>query len=144
MAMQRAQTSRLMLVVDDDPTRIESVAIAVRATAPDAEVLVFDTTTHDAVPALVAVDKAAHAPGTTVLIIRANPASWTTAAVLAALRPPHHRGRVDAIVIAEGPPERLPVLITDFPGLRLFPPHSGTPTAIATVLTANTADGGRS
>jgi hypothetical protein len=127
MVTQPEQVNRLMLVVGEDPARIESVALAVRATSPDADVLVFDTTTHGAVPALMAVSNAGSEPGTTVMIIRASPASWTTAAILAALRPPHHRSHVDAILIAEGPPERLPVLITDFHGLRLLPPHSGTP-----------------
>jgi hypothetical protein len=41
-------------------------------------------------------------------------------------------------VIAEGPQERLPVLITDFHGLRLLPPHNDTVTTIVTILMANT------
>jgi CheY-like chemotaxis protein len=131
---------RLLLVIDDDPTRIESIAHAVRTAAPDAEVRVFDTTTHDALPALLAVTDAVREPGTTVVLIRADPAGWTTATVLAALRRADQHGQVDAVVIAEGPPERLPVLITDFHGLRLLPPHRDTPAAIAAVLMANTAD----
>jgi hypothetical protein len=127
-------TNRLLLVVDEDPTRIESVAIAVRATAPDATVLVFDTMTHDGLPVLAAVNDAAGEPGTTVVLIRTSPAGWTTAAVLAALRSPHHHGQVDAIVVAEGPPERLPVLITDFHGLRVLPPHGDTPKTIAELV----------
>jgi hypothetical protein len=131
---------RLLLVIDEDPTRIESIAHAVRTTAPDAEVRVFDTTTHDALPALLAVNDAVREPGTTVVLIRADPVGWTTAAVLAALRRADQHGQVDAVVVAEGPPERLPVLITDFDGLRLLPPHSDTPATIVAILTANTAD----
>jgi hypothetical protein len=126
--------NQLLLVVDEDPTRIESVAIAVRATAPDATVLVFDTLTHDGLPVLAAVNDVASEPGTTVVLIRTSPASWTTASVLAALRPPHHHGQVDAVVIAEGPPERLPVLITDFHGLRVLPPRGDTPKTIAELV----------
>jgi hypothetical protein len=133
-----ATQNRLLLVIDADPTRIESVARAAHTTAPDATVLVFDTTTHDAQPALLAVNDAAREPGTTVVLIRADPASWTTAAILAALRRADRHGHVDAIVIAEGPQERLPVLITDFHGLRLLPPRDDTVTTIVAILAANT------
>jgi hypothetical protein len=128
--------NRLLLVIDADPTRIESVARAVRTTAPDATVLVFDTTTHDALPALLAINDAT--PGTTAVLIRADPAGWTTAVILTALRRTDRPGHVDANVIAEGPQERLPVLITDFHGLRLLPPHNDTVATIVTILMANT------
>jgi hypothetical protein len=133
-----ATQNRLLLVIDADPTRIDSVARAARTTAPDAEVLVFDTTTHDALPALLAINDAACEPGTTVVLIRADPAGWTTAAIFAALRRADRHTQVDAIVIAEGPQERLPVLITDFHGLRLLPPRDDTVTTIVAILAANT------
>jgi hypothetical protein len=62
-----------MLVVDEDPTRIESVALAVHATAPDAKILVFDATANDTVTAAIAaVTDATRDPGATVVIIRAT------------------------------------------------------------------------
>jgi hypothetical protein len=132
-----------VLVIDEDPTRVELVALAARASTPDGDVVVLDAMTHDAASAIVAVKQAAHAPGRTVVIVRAGPASWTAAAVLATLRPPLHHGQVDAVVIAEGPRETLPVLITDFPGLRLLPPHSDTQAVIGELLTANDANGSK-
>jgi hypothetical protein len=131
-----------MLVIDEDPTRIESVALAVHATAPDAKILVFDATANDTVTAAIAaVTDATRDPGATVVIIRADPASWTTVTVLAALRPPHHTGPVDALVVTEGPLERLPVLVTDFPGLRLLPPDSQVASTVAALVTAGDAGG---
>jgi hypothetical protein len=61
--------------------------------------------------------------------------------VLAALRPPHHTGPVDALVVTEGPLERLPVLVTDFPGLRLLPPDSHVASTVAALVTAGDAGG---
>ncbi|HEX3811984.1 MAG TPA: hypothetical protein VHX59_04005 [Mycobacteriales bacterium] len=135
--------SRLVVVIDEDPNRVESIALALRA-VPEMMVLVHDTAESDAVPTLLAVNAAAGnsvtgAAGRTVVIIKASPAGWTAAAVLASLRPPHHHGAVDAIVITEGPLERLPVLITDFPGLRLLAPHGRTSAEIAGLLLADDA-----
>lgn len=139
MVTRSDMANRLTLVIDEDPAQIESIAIAARATAPDTTVLVLDATTSDGVEAILAVNDACREPGGAVVIIRANPVSWTTMAVLAALRPPHHHGEVDAIVITEGPLERLPVLVTDFPGLRLFPPDSDAPATVAALIMANNA-----
>jgi hypothetical protein len=138
------RTSGLVLVIDEDPNRIESIALALRSASPDVDVLVHDGAEKDAVPALLAINAAASnsvtaGAGRTVVIIRASPAGWTTAAILATLRPPHYRGAVDAIVITEGPPELLPVLITDFPGLRLLSPHDNTSAEIADLLIADQA-----
>jgi hypothetical protein len=130
------RSGRLALVINEDPDRIESIARAVRSIAPEVEVIVHDTAEKDEVTALLAISHAAGA-GRTVVIIRASPASWTTAAILAILRPPHYHGAVDAMVIAEGPPELLPVFITDFPGLRLLSPHSHTSAKIADLLVAD-------
>ena len=133
------RTNGLVLVIDEDPNRIASIALALRARTPEVEVIVHDTAEQDAVPALLAINNAASSAGAgrTMVIIRASPAGWATAAILATLRPPHYRGAVDAIVITEGPPELLPVLITDFPGLRLLSPHSNTSAEIADLLTAH-------
>ena len=137
------QTRRLVLVIDEDANRIESIARALRAT-PDTAVLVHEMAENDAVATLLAINAAADGSGTggagpTVVIIQASPMGWTAAAVLASLRPPHHHGVVDAVVITEGPLERLPVLITDFPGLRLLSPHGRTPAEIADLLIADGA-----
>jgi hypothetical protein len=135
--------SRLVLVIDEDPNRIESITLAMRA-IPRTAVVVHETAENDTVPALLAINAAAGKSGTgsarpTVVIIQASPTGWAAAAALASLRPPHHHGVVDAIVITEGPLERLPVLITDFPGLRLLSPHGRTSAEIADLLLADDA-----
>jgi len=49
----------------------------------------------------------------------------SAASVLAAHHPPRLGRPVDALLIAEGPLEKLPVLITDFTGLRLLNAAAG-------------------
>ena len=54
--------------------------------------------------------------------------------VLAAHRPPCLDRPVDAFLVAEGPLEKFPVLITDFPGLRLLPPDAEVAAVVADLV----------
>ena len=54
--------------------------------------------------------------------------------MLAAHRPPCPDRPADAFLVAEGPLEKFPVLITDFPGLRLLPPNAEVAVVVAGLI----------
>ena len=54
--------------------------------------------------------------------------------MLAAHRPPCLDRPADAFLVAEGPLEKLPVLITDCPGLRLLPPDAEVAAVVAGLI----------
>lgn len=112
---------RLVLVLDPDPDRLHAAARAVRTAG--ARVRVLDSV---AGPAEQAGDDA----DPDVILVRADPGSWTAAAALAAHHP--RLGRpVDAFLVSEGPLERFSTLITDFPGLRLLLPGAEVGSLVA-------------
>jgi len=106
----------LVLVLDGDPDRLDATASAVLAAVPGARVRVLDAT------AGTAGEGDEPPPDAVLVLVRAEPAGWATASVLAAHHPPRLGRPVDALLVAEGPLERFSVLITDFPGLRLLRP----------------------
>ncbi|HEY0453116.1 hypothetical protein [Actinophytocola sp.] len=114
------ETNRLMLVIEEDPTRIELMAIALRA-AGDLVVTVVDAQEGRTVLSLLReLFEGGRVPD--VAMVRASPVGWTTAALLTTLRSPRYLGRVDVVLVVEGKLEMLPVVISDFPGVRLLSP----------------------
>jgi hypothetical protein len=128
---------RLVLVLDQEPGRLEATARAVRKLVPDARILVLD------VPALLFPAAAAEADAEPpdVILVRADPSGWSAASVLAAYRPARLGRPVDGLLVAEGPLEKYSVLITDFPGLRLIPPDAEMAAMIAGLLCAGLRKG---
>ena len=111
-----AAVRRLVLVLDPDPDRLHAAARAVRTAG--ARVRVLDSVAGDAANP---VEQHGDDADPDVILVRADPGSWTAAAALAAYHP--RLGRpVDAFLVSEGPLERFSTLITDFPGLRLLLP----------------------
>jgi hypothetical protein len=121
-----------VLVLDQEPVRLDATARAVRKLVPDARILVLD------VPALLFPATAAEADAEPpdVILVRADPSGWSAASVLAAYRPARLGRPVDGLLVAEGPLEKYSVLITDFPGLRLIPPDTEMAAMIAGLLRA--------
>jgi CheY-like chemotaxis protein len=114
------RTNRLLLVIEEDPTRIESMAVALRG-AGDLVVTVVDA--QDGRTVLSLLQKLfddGRVPD--VAMVRSSPVGWTTAALLALLRSTRYLARVDVVLVVEGKREMLPVIISDFPGVRLVPP----------------------
>jgi hypothetical protein len=127
---QAVAARRLVLVIHTEPARLGEMSAEVSRLAPDAVVL--DVTDRTAPMATAGGD----GKQPDVILVGADPDGWAAASVLAACRPERLGRPVDALLIAEGPLERFPVLVTDFPGLRLLPPDAEVPTAIARLLRA--------
>jgi hypothetical protein len=109
----------LVLVLDPDPDRVHAAARAVRTAGGRVRV-------HDATDTIESGGDA----DPDVILVRAEPGSWSAAAALAAHHP--RQGRpVDAFLVTEGPLERFSTLITDFPGLRLLPPGAAVGSLLA-------------
>jgi hypothetical protein len=123
-----ASARRLVLVLDRDLARLDATASAILAVVPGARILVLDATAR-AVP--TGTLEAGTDPPPDVVLVRAEPEGWATAAVLAAHHPPRLGRPVDALLVAEGPLEKFPVLITDFPGLRILPPGAEVAAMVA-------------
>ena len=126
-----ASARRLVLVLDQEPARLDSTARAIRKLVPGARVLVLDAATRAAPTAARGADGD---PPPDVILIRAYPGGWAAASALAAHRPPCLDRPVDAFLVAEGPLEKFPVLITDFPGLRLLPPNAEVAVVVAGLI----------
>lgn len=127
-----AAVRRLVLVLDPDPDRLHAAARAVRTAG--ARVRVLDSVAGDAAsPVEHPCDDVEHLcddADPDVILVRADPGSWTAAAALAAHHP--RLGRpVDAFLVSEGPLERFSTLITDFPGLRLLLPGAEVGSLVA-------------
>jgi hypothetical protein len=132
-----AAVRRLVLVLDPDPDRLHAAARAVRTAG--ARVRVLDSVAGDSVAGDAASpvehprDDAEHPcddADPDVILVRADPGSWTAAAAFAAHHP--RLGRpVDAFLVSEGPLERFSTLITDFPGLRLLLPGAEVGSLVA-------------
>ena len=120
-----AAVRRLVLVLDPDPDRLHAAARAVRTAG--ARVRVLDSVAGDAASP---VEHLCDDADPDVILVRADPGSWTAAAALAAHHP--RLGRpVDAFLVSEGPLERFSTLITDFPGLRLLLPGAEVGSLVA-------------
>jgi hypothetical protein len=120
-----------VLVLDQEPARLDSTARAIRKLVPGARVLVLDAATRAAPTAARGADGD---PPPDVILVRAYPGGWAAASVLAAHRPPCPDRPADAFLVAEGPLEKFPVLITDFPGLRLLPPNAEVAVVVAGLI----------
>jgi hypothetical protein len=117
-----------VLILDPDPDRLLAAARAVRTAG--ARVRVLD-------PARGHLAGADGSPADDadpdVILVRAEPGSWSAAAALAAHHP--RLGRpVDAFLVSEGPLERFSTLITDFPGLRLLLPGAAVGSLVAALV----------
>jgi len=124
-----AEMNRLMLVIAEDPTRIESMAIALRA-AGELVVTVVDAQEGRTVLSLLR-ELFEGGRGPDVAMVRSSPVGWTTAALLATLRSPRYLDHVDVVLVVEGKLEMLPVVISDFPGVRLLSPDGDISAALA-------------
>jgi len=62
--------------------------------------------------------------------------------VLAAHRSPRLDRPADAFLVTEGPLEKFPVLITDFPGLRLLPPDAAVVAVTAGLIRGDRGEAG--
>jgi hypothetical protein len=127
---------RLVLVLDQDQARLDSTASAVLAAAPWARILVLDAVSRSVPMVTQPTDTD---PPPDVILVRAEPGSWAAASVLAAHHPPRLGRPVDALLVAEGPLEKFPVLITDFPGLRLLSPGTEVAAVVAGLVQGNAA-----
>jgi CheY-like chemotaxis protein len=119
------EPSRPTLVIEQDLTRIESMAVALRAAGR--EVAVVDA--QDGRAALARLQEllaGRHAPD--VAMVRLSPTGWTTAALLATLR--STQDQLDVVLVVEGTRDMLPVTISDFTGIRLVAPDR----AISTIV----------
>ena len=134
-----ASARRLVLVLDQEPARLDSTARAIRKLVPGARVLVLDAATRAAPTAARGADGD---PPPDVILIRAYPGGWAAASALAAHRPPCLDRPVDAFLVAEGPLEKFPVLITDFPGLRLLPPDAEVAAVVAGLIRGDCGEAG--
>ncbi|TQC43086.1 hypothetical protein EEB14_45110 [Rhodococcus sp. WS4] len=131
----------LALVIDEDRGRLESMKRTFSAGAPENKVYLVDASEGRAL--ITSIDEILllyRGPGMVVVFIRADPASWTTAAVLVGMRHQTSFERVDVVVMAAGTPDTLPVQITDFPGLRMVPPGSHSRGMVAKLLEARLND----
>jgi hypothetical protein len=131
-----ASARRLVLVLDQEPGRLDATARAVPAVVPGARILVLDAASR-------AVSMGTHEAGANpppdVVLVRAEPGGWAMASVLAAHHPSRLGRPVDAFLVAEGPLEKFSVLITDFPGLRLLPPNAEVAAVVAGLVQSNVA-----
>jgi len=127
---------RLVLVLDQDQARLDATASAVLAAAPGTRILVLDAASR---PVPIVTQPTDADPPPDVILVRAEPGSWAAASVLAAHHPPRLGRPVDAFLVAEGPLEKFPVLITDFPGLRLLSPGTEVAAVVAGLVQGNAA-----
>jgi hypothetical protein len=123
---------RLVLVIDEEAHRLQAMSAAVSRLVPGARILVLDVTAR--LVLRTEADGDGQAPD--VILVWADPDGWAAASVLSAFRPERLLRPVEALLVAEGPLERHPVLVTDFPGLRLVPPDADVATVIARLLRA--------
>ncbi|MFJ3778928.1 hypothetical protein ACIPX0_45400 [Streptomyces sp. NPDC090075] len=126
---------RFSLVVDEDVARLDMMKTAVEAHAFDTEVLLVDPPEGRA--AITFAQNAFARPRPrrhTILLLRADPVSWTIAAVFEAVRACGDWDRVDLVVAAEGRPETLPVLIADLPALRVVSPRTHPCAVVAALI----------
>ncbi|MDT2003931.1 hypothetical protein FXW78_02225 [Rhodococcus opacus] len=141
MTDHRNFSSHVALVIDDDRDRLESMKRMISAGAPENKVFLVDASEGRAL--ITSIDEILslyRGPGLVVVFLRADPAGWTTAAVLAGMRHQTRFERVDVVVMAAGTPDTLPVQITDFPGLRMVPPGSHSCGVVAGFLEARMND----
>lgn len=132
---------RFSLVVDEDAARLGVMRRAVEAHAFDTEVFLVDLPEgRSAVSFVQSVFVRPRSRRHTMVLVRADAESWTTAALLTVVR--HGRGydRVDVAITAEGRLDTLPVLITDFPELRLVPPRTHPCAVVAGLIEARLED----
>lgn len=126
---------RFALVIDEDATRLAVMKSAIEHIAFDTEVFLVDLPEGRA--AISFVQNVLAHPGPrrcVVVLVRAQPNSWATAAMLAAIRSQRNHDQVDVVVTAEGRPDMLPVLITDFPALRIVSPDSHPCSVVAGLI----------
>jgi hypothetical protein len=142
--MRSAFGRRFSLVVDEDVTRLGAMRSAVEAHAFDTEVFLVDLPEGRlAVSFVQSVFARLHARRHTMVLVRVSPRSWTTAALLSVVRHQGGYDQVDVVMTAEGRPDMLPVLIADFPALRMVSPRS-RPCAVVAGLIDARLDGARS
>jgi hypothetical protein len=135
-----APARRLVLVIDQEPGRLDATAMAIRIAVPGARILMLDAAEDPLTRTVPIETDAADAElPPDVILVRAEPGGWAAASVLAAHHPPQLGRPVDAFLVAEGPLEKFPVLITDFPGLRLLPPGTEVAAVVAGLVRGNTA-----
>ncbi|MFF8021830.1 hypothetical protein ACFZDJ_11995 [Streptomyces sp. NPDC007896] len=128
---------RFSLVVDEDAARLDAMRRAVEAHAFDPEVFLVDVPEGcSAVSFVQSVFVRPHSRRHTVVLVRAGAESWTTAALLTVVRHGGDYDRVDVAVTAEGRSDMLPVLITDFPELRLVLPRTHPCAVVAELIEA--------
>lgn len=135
--MESNTARRLALVIDADVTRLTAMKRVVEAAALDTAVFLVDVPEGRAAISLLK-DVLAQ-PGLrlhAVVLVRARPDSWASAAMLAAVRSQRDYDQVDVVVAAEGTRDMLPVLITDFPALRVVSPNSHPCEVVASIVEA--------
>jgi hypothetical protein len=121
---------RLVLVIDQEAHRLQAMSAAVSTLVPGARILVLDVTAR----LVLRTEAGGDGQAPDVILVWADPDGWAAASVLAAHRPERLGRPVEALLVAEGPLERYPVLVTDFPGLRLLPPDADVAVVIARLL----------
>lgn len=132
--MESDKARRLTVVIDADVDRLVAMRQVVDPVAPGTAVFLLDAS--EGRVALSWLTGVLTRPGArqAVVLVRAQPESWATAALLAAIRCQRDYDEVDVVVAAEGRRDMLPVLITDFPGLRVVPPGSDPRDVVAGVI----------
>ncbi|MEV5848638.1 hypothetical protein AB0M32_42405 [Streptomyces sp. NPDC051985] len=137
----RSHTDRqLAVVIDPDAARLAALESAFGA-VPGTEVFFVDAPEGRAVISSVGriIDHPGSAPRA-VILVRAQPGSWATAAMLAALRRHGEHASIVVVITAEGGPETLPVLIADFPAIRMVSPDDDPREVVAAVTECRSAN----
>jgi hypothetical protein len=122
----RPNAPRLILVVDQNATRLVATATALCALVPHARIRVRQN----------GMELSPAGPAPDVVLAHASPGVWAVASVLAAYHPAHLGRPVNAFLVADGPLEKFSVLITDFPGLRLVLPDADAAAQVAALVGA--------
>ncbi|HJQ48483.1 MAG TPA: hypothetical protein VJ870_19495 [Amycolatopsis sp.] len=132
--MEADGARRLIMVVDADVDRLVAMRRGVDPPVPDTAVFLLDAAEGRVVLAWLADVLTRPGIRHAVVLVRAHPESWVTAALLAAVRFQREYGQVEVVVSADVRRDMLPVLITDFPGLRVVSPSSDPCAVVAGVI----------
>jgi hypothetical protein len=133
--MEPSANKRLTIFIDDDIARLAVTKRVIEAVVVEGDVIIVDEPEGRA--AISFVENALVRPGSsgfTVLLVRAQPVSWTTVAIVTCIRARRGGDRVQIVVTTEGRADMLPVLLTDFPRLRIVTPDFDPSTIVAGIV----------
>jgi hypothetical protein len=133
--MEPNADNRLTVFIDDDIARLAATKRVIEAVVAESDVIIVDE--PEGRVAIAFVENALVHPGSwglTVLLMRAQPVSWATVAIVTGIRARRGSDHVQIVVTAEGRADMLPVLLTDFPRLRIVAPDFDPSTIAAGIV----------